>query len=438
MTWLMPRRAWDPLYGRMELQKEEFELLLTPELQRLRYIRMCNINSMLVTGASEISRFEHSLGVLRLVQEWLNHHAAPSVDARALRAAALLHDMQTGPFGHSLQYILEDNSLDDHFEHEDLRYGSQNAFYQALMANVAFGGRPFRSHALLGSLWDQVAEIIAGHGRLGPLIAGTMDLDNVDNIVRLAFHSGVATSDDATVALGLAQEMELSDGELSLSPRAIPLVERWQTLRRNLYTFLLRDWAEFSAKAMLTHAMELAVEAGVVGADSWRWTDDELMLNLERSGRGEGQEIGEIIKRLRCGELYEPIALLQSISIDAYAKVSSIYTKRAMERELSSFARSSIGARIRVILHFILDKAKTERAVTVHLRPGGQRVTIGANSSCLLIGIFVGRPLTPRQVDVLAVHARSLLEQAGLRGLCPFEDPMFPDAPTEPNQPLLL
>lgn len=67
-------RCWDPLYGRTELSHFEYALLSTPEVQRLRYIRMCNINSMLVTGASEISRFEHSLGVLRLVQEWIDAH----------------------------------------------------------------------------------------------------------------------------------------------------------------------------------------------------------------------------------------------------------------------------------------------------------------------------------------------------------------------------
>ena len=63
-------RIWDPLYGRTKLTEFEARLISLPEIQRLRYIRMCNINSLLVTGASEISRFEHTLGVLRLAQEW--------------------------------------------------------------------------------------------------------------------------------------------------------------------------------------------------------------------------------------------------------------------------------------------------------------------------------------------------------------------------------
>lgn len=58
-------RVFDPLYGRLQLTPLESRVFAVPELQRLRYIRMCNINSMLITGASEISRFEHALGTLR-------------------------------------------------------------------------------------------------------------------------------------------------------------------------------------------------------------------------------------------------------------------------------------------------------------------------------------------------------------------------------------
>ena len=51
---LNARRSWDPLYGRIEFTDFEYGLLRLSEVQRLRYVRMCNINSLLVSGASEI------------------------------------------------------------------------------------------------------------------------------------------------------------------------------------------------------------------------------------------------------------------------------------------------------------------------------------------------------------------------------------------------
>lgn len=143
MTRISGTRAWDPLYGRVQLDDLEWQLLKTPEFQRLRYIRMCNINSLLVTGASEISRYEHSIGVLYLAREWLAHAGAQYANSNSieLRAAALLHDMQTGPFGHSLQYVLEE---DHDFVHQDIAHGQQMQYHQQLTANAAFAGLPFR------------------------------------------------------------------------------------------------------------------------------------------------------------------------------------------------------------------------------------------------------------------------------------------------------
>ena len=77
-------RFLDPLYGRTTLAANEVELLHAPEIQRLRNIRMCNINSLLVTGASEISRFEHCLGVVRLAKEWSNSSGASKDQAAIL------------------------------------------------------------------------------------------------------------------------------------------------------------------------------------------------------------------------------------------------------------------------------------------------------------------------------------------------------------------
>lgn len=421
------RRVYDPLYGVTQLSELEFSIISSPEIQRLRYVRMCNINSLLVTGASEISRFEHILGVLRLTKEWIASQGdyLSEREAEELCAAALIHDFQTGPFGHSLQYVLEDNESDENFVHDDIRHGGHLRFHQSSDASASFAGRPFNCSELLSTRWANVTALIRGEGELGPLISGTVDLDNIDNVVRLAYHVGVANSKDADVAVELAKDIIPTEAGFEVSSNSIGLVERWQNIRRRLYELLLLDWGEFSAKAMLTRAMELAIEYELIGTDSWLRTDLELYDYLEKVSVGKGQEIGELVKRIRCGDLYEPAILIRSKSVDLYEKFSNISSKRELEKEITDLAKEKLNLRLRLVLHPILDVKKTDRALDVIVRETGSPVTIGCNSSQLLIGVFLARPVESDQKNR---NLKKLLEGfligQGLEDVRLIDDPM--------------
>ena len=422
---LMQARVWDPLYGRVSFDKFEFDIISLPEIQRLRNVRMCNINSYLVTGASEISRFEHTIGVLRLTQEWLSTHKVTRQESNDLTAAAILHDMQTGPFGHSLQYVLEDNAVEGDFVHEDVAHGSDNSYHQDLLANASFCGRPFGARELLGVHWDKVSELVKGGGALGALVSGTMDLDNIDNVVRLAYHVGVAGSADANVAIDLARDMNISSGVLSFSVTTIDAIVRWQSIRQRLYNLLLLDWAEFSAKAMLTKAIEIAVSKGLIGSDSWVHTDSELFATLERTGTGDAQEVSELIKRIKTGELYEPLVMLKSGSIEKYEYFCSANVKHDFDQQILDYAKNELGINIKILTHFILDKGKTRRAVKIKLRETSEIVEIGENSRTLLIGVFLSKGgVSEANLVRLKQKISTILTQNDVNDLADIEDPM--------------
>ena len=419
-------RAWDPLYGRIELGEFEFGLLSLSEVQRLRYVRMCNINSMLVSGASEISRFEHTLGVLYLARRWCQRNQVPLSVTKEIVAAAILHDMQTGPFGHSMQYVLEDNQLDGSFIHEDLSHGWRSTYHQVVLAGAAFAGKPFSAPAYLGRSWDNVARIIRGEGEYGPLIAGTMDLDNIDNVVRLAYHVGVADRRDRDICLTIADGIKIREGKLFLAKEHVPAIEKWQVIRHKLYELLLLDWAEFAAKAMLTRAIERASAHQLIGSDSWVRTDAELLDHLERAGIGEAQEVRGLVRRLRRGELYEPVLLASSPSIQAYAKLNGIDSKNHLEDALLL----ATGIRgFKVISHYILDKGKTDRSIAITTEEG--ETVIGNNSSRLLCGLFVSGLPSATEKASLAGAFTDLLRAAGVAGLVPLNDPMGESPPQQ-------
>ena len=429
-------RFFDPLYGTVQFNNWEAALIFSPEVQRLRYVRMCNINSLLISGASEISRFEHVIGVLHLAREWTKANGITGEDAEVVHAAALLHDVQTGPFGHSLEYILNDNEVEGEFSHEDVLSASEKLFLQTIRRNAAFSGAQFAAAGHLGSpLWERVTEAIRGGGRFGRIIAGRIDLDNIDNVVRLGYHAGVADRHDAEICTGLANDLRLENDDISISLQGAEFLERWACIRRDLYHFLLHDWAEFSAKAMLTTMMELGVEAGILGADSWLMTDDAVIAWLIRESVGEAQIIGEIGRRLTLGDLYTPLVLWRSPSISSYNIVSRIEFKREMERALAGILKT------RCILHVIHDNGKTERKLSVRVREHGEMREFGQDSCEILIGAFLSRADQSVLAEKRAVaELRRRLIEVGVEGITDLADPVAAgvrSAMANPQLPLL-
>jgi HD superfamily phosphohydrolase len=419
----METRFLDPLYGVVRTNGMEAELLLTPEVQRLRYIRMCNINSLLICGASEVSRFEHIVGVLHLAKRWTIQHAHHAHDGKLLHAAAILHDMQTGPFGHSLEYILDDNAVAGEFSHEDVQGAATKTFLQSLRAAASFRGSQFHAKKVLGSDWNAVTDMIRGRGKLGPLVSAELDIDNIDNVLRLAYHVGLIERHAACeLAEAIVFDMQPLNGELTLSDSALPLVARWQEVRAELYSLLLHDWAEFSAKAMLTRVIEEAVKLEKLGADNWILTDDGLIEHLGRELIGDGGAAKEVLDRLVRGALFEPALLARISGTDGYDMLASIDDKRMMEAQISSIAGS------RAIFHVIKDKKKTHRAIRFFNRTISSHQVIGQSSDETLIGVFLSGPEVSERIKkaIEAVVQRRLLDLGIAARMTPLADPTAP------------
>lgn len=436
------RRIWDPIYGRIDLSEFEHQLLSLPEVQRLRYVRMCNINSLLITGASEVSRFEHTVGVLRLAQVWADENGLYKDERSDLLAAAVLHDVLTGPFGHSFQYVLEDaDDTGREFVHEDVAFGAEQNYYMRISSAAQFAGIRFGAPELLRERWSSVSRIVDGSAALGPLIAGSMDLDNLDNVVRLAYHSGLADQGDVCSVMRVVRGINTSEqaGCLRIRPSIIEDIVRWQNVRRKLYEFLLLDWGEFSAKGMLTRAVERGVEAGILGTNSWSYTDDEFLHHLAGSAIGEYQDVGDLVRRLRCGDLYWPMWLGRSENVESYSKLSKLDVKSEIARSIEQAVLRPFGMATRAIFHLILDVGKTQRAVRVDIGDGRAR-DVGRNSSALLVGVLLARPWSEgaRALRKARERLSGLLHDAGLGQMEPLKDPMGEQGHASSNQLSLL
>jgi uncharacterized protein len=59
----------DPLHGPIEFDETVLALIRSPVVQRLRHVRLSNIDSVDMPAIANLSRFEHVLGVAYLAGE---------------------------------------------------------------------------------------------------------------------------------------------------------------------------------------------------------------------------------------------------------------------------------------------------------------------------------------------------------------------------------
>lgn len=286
---------WDALYGKIEFEPIFYKCMMSPEVQRLREVRLCNINSLCITGSSNINRFEHSVGTAYLAALNINsiaqsHLKHDKKTKETFVIAALLHDVANGPFGHSYEYIMgkqgfyPEKGLDDILSFEGIGANKTETRYTP----IYFGKLKTLRDILDEQQKKTIEAIIAGNHQLSGLLSSQIDLDNIDNVFRMAHHMGLSFSKKAPLCL--AQNMYVVDGSVRFNREAEPYLIEWFEVRKKVYKFLLLNPQEFAGKYMLTEAMDIFFECvsknmarnkdGKLVSIEWHYTDYQLMVEL--------------------------------------------------------------------------------------------------------------------------------------------------------------
>ena len=200
----------DPIQGFIHLSGLEIEVLDSPLLQRLRYIHQ-NALSYLLYPSAHHSRFEHSLGMAKVVEDVADSVNASqganlfdSTTKAELRLAALLHDTGHGIFSHLSEGLIRTH-WDGQFlliqQHPDLQGKSPGEILSYLLLTSArFKG--FLEEAIIrhqiGASVDRIANYIVGRvddpkldAYKSDLITGPLDCDKLDYLARDAYFTGI-------------------------------------------------------------------------------------------------------------------------------------------------------------------------------------------------------------------------------------------------------
>ena len=264
----------DSVHDWIPLDPVAADLVDAPAVQRLRHIKQLSTVRLVYPSASH-SRFEHSLGVYHLAREALEHLGIEGDRARHVRAAALLHDVGHGPYGHQTEDVIRRHTGRDHDELGDL-------LYETDLAGI------LESHDLDP---DRVAELVAGEGELGQLVSGELDVDRMDYLVRDAHHTGVPYG---TIDHGrLLRALRYRNGRLVLAEGNVPTAESLLLGRALMDGTVYRHHVSRIAGAMLERACERLLDGGATVEAFRRMADHDLLVTL----REEVPDLGGRIER---------------------------------------------------------------------------------------------------------------------------------------------
>jgi uncharacterized protein len=211
MTTATAHRTYEircPVYGFVTLNDWEWQIISQPAYQRLRRIRQLAWTDYVFPGAMH-TRFEHSLGVMHMatmlydgvidrsreiLQSELGYNDDGLKRHKALvRLTALFHDIGHGPFSHAAEELFpfRQGTDGDRYVHEEYSAAIVRRYFDDVISN-----HPLNTN--YGFCADDVANLLEGKPQSGKalfwrdLIAGQLDADRMDYLLRDSLHCGVS------------------------------------------------------------------------------------------------------------------------------------------------------------------------------------------------------------------------------------------------------
>lgn len=196
----------DPIHGLIEFNDLEWDVINSKSFQRLRRIKQLAWTDYIYPGAGH-TRFEHSLGVCHVASRLFDSIVRKNEDIlrtdygfrpggldrqrQIIRLAALSHDLGHGPFSHAAEEAFPVKASGKRWVHEEYSAGIVQTLLKEIIENHPINKN---NHGIrvedVSSMFDGTSlSVDAVVWR--ELIAGQMDADRMDYLLRDSYHSGV-------------------------------------------------------------------------------------------------------------------------------------------------------------------------------------------------------------------------------------------------------
>jgi HD superfamily phosphohydrolase len=413
-------RVIDELYGLIEIPEYLTPIVTSPELQRLRDVRLLNIFSTPLAGLSDVRRLTHTLGViglfLRLKPLLLRTANLDTNVCKTVEVACLIHDVATPAFAHLFEWeLFRTTGWNHESQCESLikgNYGPENIYHQIYYQNqLSLHERILN----LGLDPEQVWLTVTGKAQFGQLLCGSIDLDNIDNIVRM--YNALGLGSRTSEALTIVDSIIPHESQLIIRNEAYSAIQSWIQARKSCYDVIVFDEQTLSSQAMLGQLIAHAIEAGVLNEEYWHLTDDLLLRKLLDFQPGK-----EIIKRLAIGN---PFAVLGIYWYEFDKKIAEQLASYSMRQTICSQLSSDL--KVPCLIYYFQDKGTFSKRLSIRMGDSyenSETQSIGEQSNSMVVGI-----LTPSQDLRDISYSRKIITQL-------FES-ILPARPARRNIPLV-
>jgi HD superfamily phosphohydrolase len=268
----MPRDIYLPLYGRLQHGSHEdmaWDLYQTPEVSRLRDISLACTPSRYVPHGQAANRFQHSVGASVLARMLCSSQEELKDKQNLLVACCLLHDSASPPFSHIAEPFL---------------HALTGQHHEQAVAGIIQKEGPVREALTEHSVSpEQVIETICGQGLYGPLMAGSIDLDNLDNSLHLLISLGFAGKlPYSPKRLVKAFRFENSKASIALDELSLQQLLGWRAARSELYG-RPGSLVYLSSTSMLYRAIDLCDQQTALGEDFFSLDETQALAHLQES-----------------------------------------------------------------------------------------------------------------------------------------------------------
>ena len=306
----------DYLYGKISLPDYIGELIESPLVQRLKDISQGVLPQSMIPWNLP-SRFEHSVGVCHLMNQVLKSNNLKFHEPLLL-VSALLHDAGNPALSHLSEPFLK-------------KFNGKNgeSFLKDTILKFA-NTRLFDSLCITS---EEVISVVTGNNKpLSEILHGSMDVDNLDNVLRYWYKTtGEKRFDAESIARSYRFEPAMGlEGLWFLMSNCQEETKKWQGTRKDVYAKIYGE-PDLNAAIMIYRAVYLAQELGEINEEFFHLSDTEAIQYLLNCNEWTSHLARRMIKHewyplVYSLETTEPSdSLVQCIKLDGFRSAVADY-----------------------------------------------------------------------------------------------------------------
>ncbi|MEO2208076.1 HD domain-containing protein [Paenibacillus pabuli] len=332
----------DPVHNYIHVQDPIiWQLINTPEFQRLRRIRQLGTSYLTFHGA-EHSRFSHSLGVYEITRKIISQFERsqysdwPKEEKVVALCAALLHDLGHGPFSHSIE-----EAFDMHHEDWTCRIILGDTEVGAILRRYA-PDFPEKVASVIQKTYEKPIVV--------NLVTSPLDADRMDYLLRDAYFTGV---NYGTIDLDrILRMLRPYHGRIVVKESGMHAVEDYLMSRYQMYWQIyfhpVTRSSEIILRQIFKRAKELVKQGfhfrfmleplpqlfdGVLSVDEYLQLDEALVQTAFMQWRKENDSVlSELCERFIDRRLYKYVEVEQ-IDVETIEEIRVAFARAGLNPE---------------------------------------------------------------------------------------------------------